>query len=133
MERIEVFENEREVADFTLPIPENGTTRCVATLCWVPILRESIMCGSEMTWTVTRTIGLTQSQHEEFETLLKASLGVEFLEVVSKPRFGRLRGKDPLSERGGDESRADGRALRNCCRSRKRSPRAVDREPTTAP
>ena len=30
------------------------------------------------------------------------------LEVVSKPRFGRLRGKHPLSERGGDESRADG-------------------------
>jgi hypothetical protein len=33
------------------------------------------------------------------------------LEVVSKPRFGRLRGKDPLSKRGGDESRTDGRPV----------------------
>lgn len=46
----------------------------------------------------------------------------KLLEVVSKPRFGRLRGKDLLSERGGDERHSLG-VLRSGARWRAMSDR----------
>ena len=68
---------------------------------------EKFLPGAQTYWVhVFDAIGFGQ-WFRYFTGAVEVAGGVLFLEVVSKPSFVRLRGKHPLSERGGDESRAD--------------------------
>jgi hypothetical protein len=55
--------------------------------------------------------GLVDLQEKYFKAHGTYTTEGSALEVVSKPPFARLRGKHPLSKRGGDESRTHGRAV----------------------
>src|SRR2546421_2923358 len=90
MERVEFFKGIREVAEMTLEIPKNGTTTCRTVLSWVPVERESVMCGSDLTWTITRTIGVTLTKQRELEALITASIGFKFLADLEAHLRGKL-------------------------------------------
>src|SRR4051794_5164741 len=90
LERVEFFQGVREGAEVTLQIPKNGTTTCRPTLTWVPIQRETVMCGSDLTWTTTRTIGVTVTKQRELEALITASIGLKFLSELEVELRGKL-------------------------------------------
>jgi hypothetical protein len=97
LDRVEFFEGRRDLGEFELDIPSNGSTVCSATLQWVSILSDSLMCGSSGEWTLRRTVGLTKEHHEELGSVLKATVGLPYLTKLEASVRGKILNSISLS------------------------------------